>query len=164
MLGSRLLRYVDRGRNFPYGSGTLSQKFQNLDAPRLLADLEAVERYNPTVRSVQIQGAQERGVGAKRTCQLSPSGRVTERVTTWEEGRAVGLEVVESDWPIVFMRWVTRVESLEGGARLTQSLEYEVKFGIVGRLLDFLVMKRKLTSTLDEVLRSLVKLAEAKSG
>jgi hypothetical protein len=28
-----------------------------------------------------------------------PKGRIVERVTHWEEGRAVGLEVAESDWP-----------------------------------------------------------------
>ncbi len=33
-----------------------------------------------------------------------------ERVTHWEDGRAVGFEVIESDWPIHFMRWITRVD------------------------------------------------------
>ena len=126
----------------------------------LLSDLEAVQRYNPTVRAAMVQGERRTGVGAERACELVPKGRVVERVTHWEDGRAVGLEVAESDWPIHFMRWVTRVEPVGASTRITQSLEYKVKFGPFGWLLDNFVMKRKLTATLDEVFASLVKHAE----
>jgi ligand-binding SRPBCC domain-containing protein len=129
----------------------------------LLSDLEAVQRYNPSVRSAAIHGARRSGVGAQRSCQLSPKGRVVERVTHWEDGRAVGLEVAESDWPIHFMRWVTRIEPSGGGTRITQALEYEVKFGPVGWLLHRLFMKRKLATTLDGVFASLVRHAEGRS-
>ena len=101
-------------------------------------------------------------MGAERSCDLVPKGRVVERVTHWEDGRAVGIEVAESDWPIHFMRWITRVEPAGSSTRITQSLEYKVKFGPLGWLLDNLVMKRKLTSTLDEVFASLVKHAEGR--
>jgi ligand-binding SRPBCC domain-containing protein len=127
----------------------------------LLSDLEAVQRYNPTVRSATIQGARRTGVGAERACELVPRGRVVERVTHWEDGRAVGLEVAESDWPIHFMRWMTRLEPSGQATRITQDLEYQVKFGPLGWLLDKLMMKRKLRSTLDAVFAELVKRAEA---
>ena len=127
----------------------------------LLADLEAVARYNPTVRTAAVQGPQRTGVGATRTCELLPSGRVVERVTHWEDGRAVGIEVAASDWPIHFMRWVTRVESRGNATSISQELEYQVKFGPLGWLLDKLVMRRKLTSTLDGVFAKLVEVAEA---
>jgi hypothetical protein len=55
------------------------------------------------------------------------------------------------------MRWVTRIEPDDDGARITQDLEYKVKFGPVGWLLDRLVMKR------DEVFASLVRHAEGKA-
>jgi hypothetical protein len=126
----------------------------------LLADLEAVQHYHPGVRRAAVDGAQRTGIGARRSCELLPKGRVVERVTHWEDGSALGLEVAESDWPIQFMRWVTRIEPHEQGTRITQSLEYQVKFGPLGWLLDRLVMKRKLTTTLDAVFASLVRHAE----
>jgi hypothetical protein len=126
----------------------------------LLADLEAVQRYNPTVRSAAIEGGQRSGVGARRVCELVPKGRVVERVTHWDEPRSLGLEVAESDWPIHYMRWVTNVEPHGSGARITQRLEYQVKLGPLGWLLDRLVMRRKLRSTLDAVFAELVKRAE----
>lgn len=122
----------------------------------LLADLEAVARYNLGVREAKILGAQRTGIGATRVCELTPKGRVVERVTHWEDGRALGLEVAESDWPIHFMRWVTRVEPRPGGTRITQELEYRVKFGPLGWFLDRLVMERKLRAALDALFASLI--------
>jgi hypothetical protein len=127
----------------------------------LLADLEAVQTYNPGVREARIRGERRTGVGATRVCELLPKGRVVERVTHWEEGRALGLEVAESDWPIHFMRWVTRVEPAAGGTKISQELEYRVKFGPLGWLLDRLAMERKLRTTLDAVFASLVRHASS---
>ena len=129
----------------------------------LLADLEAVQRYNPGVRAASIEGDRRSGVGAMRVCELAPKGRVVERVTVWEHERALGLEVAQSDWPIHFMRWVTRIEPRGEGTRISQELEYRVKFGPIGWLLDRLVMKRKLRSNLDVVFASLVAHAEGRS-
>jgi hypothetical protein len=130
----------------------------------VLADLEAVRHYNPAVRTVAVRGTRRTGVGAERVCELLPKGRVVERVTHWEDGRAVGLEVAESDWPIRFMRWVTRIEAKGRGSRISQTMEYAVKFGPLGLLLDTLVMKRKLTATLDDVFARLARRAEAQSS
>ena len=129
----------------------------------LLADLEAVERYNPGIKRAAVEGTQASGVGARRSCELVPKGRVVERVTHWEDGRALGLEVAESDWPFHFMRWVTRVQPNDDGSRITQELEYRVKFGPIGWLLDRLAMERKLRTSLDDVFASLVKHAEGTS-
>jgi hypothetical protein len=126
----------------------------------LLADLEAAPRYNPGVRAAKIQGTKRSGVGAMRVCELSPKGRVLERVTHWEDGRVLGLEVAESDWPIHFMRWQTRVEPTAEGTRITQELEYRVKFGPIGWLLDRVAMEQKLRTSLDGIFASLVKHAE----
>lgn len=130
----------------------------------VLSDLEAVQHYNPTVRAAAVRGERRSGVGAERVCELRPKGRVIERVTHWEDQRAVGLEVTESDWPIRFMRWVTRVEPTAGGSRITQTLEYAMRFGPVGWLLDALMMKRKLSAALDDVFARLARHAEARSS
>jgi hypothetical protein len=52
------------------------------------------------------------------------------------------------------------VEPAPTGSVITQDLEYAVKFGPLGWLLDRIVMKRKLTRTLDAVFENLVKHAE----
>ena len=84
-----------------------------------------------------------------------------ERVTNWEDGHALGLEIIESDWPIHFMKWVTRIDRHELGARIIQDLEYRVKFGPVGWFLDRLVMRRTIAGNVEKALLGLIRQAEA---
>ena len=126
----------------------------------LLADLSAVADYNPMVKAARQRGTKAQGVGAERECDVVPKGKVVERVTVWEEGRALGLEVVESDWPIHFMRWVTRIEPNGDGAYLTQELEYKVKFGPLGWALDQVMMKRAIARNVEGALTGLIRQAE----
>jgi hypothetical protein len=58
---------------------------------------------------------------------------------------------------------MTCVEPKGGGSRISQTLEYAVKFGPVGWLLDALVMRRKLSAALDDVFARLARHAEARS-
>ena len=128
----------------------------------ILSDLEAVEKYNPTVRSARIVGACRAGNGAVRECALVPKGKVVERVTNWEEGRSVGLEVIESDWPIRSMHWVTCIEAAGSGSRLVQRLEYRMKYGPAGWLLNALIMRRAVDRNVSRALQELVALAETR--
>lgn len=117
-------------------------------------------RDEPAVRDLDPR---DRTARFERDAQVCGAGRhrVVERVTDWEDGRAVGLELEQHDWPVEFMRWVTRIEPHDGGTRITQSLEYKVKFGPLGWLLDALMMKRTLRANLDKVFASLVRHAES---
>lgn len=128
---------------------------------RVLSDLTAVERYNPAVRAARHAGGTPGSAGAVRECDLHPKGRLTERVTLWDEGRALGLEVVASDWPITRMDWVTRIEPTAGGSRVTQELTYQTKFGPVGRILDMLVMRRAIARNVGAALAGMIAMAEA---
>ncbi len=127
---------------------------------KVLADLTAVQSYNPTVKAARVASSDAVGVGALRECDLEPKGRLLERVTVWDEGRALGLEIVESDWPVRSMNWITKLEDRGSGSRLTQRLEYRMKFGVLGWLLDRLVMQRNVTTNVEATLRRLIKTAE----
>ena len=125
-----------------------------------LADLTAVQANSPTVKLSRIEGNQKVGVGAQRLCELLPKGIVVERVTHWEPGQSIGLEITKSDWPIVFMNWVTSVSPEGTGTLVTQTMNYRVKFGPVGALLDAVIMRRKLDASITGVFESLKKYVE----
>jgi hypothetical protein len=141
----------------------VSHRFETAVSPQklwhCLQNLALVKDYNPTITSAQLSGPSPSGVGTLRTCELKPKGKVVERVTLWEEGKAVGLEIVESDWPITKMQWVTRITPHGSGSVLSQDLEYRMKFGPLGWLLNTLVMKRNITKNVGEALQGLIKIA-----
>jgi uncharacterized membrane protein len=137
-----------------------------IDAPldrvwRVLADLAAVQLYNPMVTSARLLGAQREGVGAARRCELRPKGWVEERVWEWIPERALGLEVAASEWPLVFMKWRTELEPHGASTHVAQEMSYRVKFGPLGALMNVLVMRRKLDHGVRDVFAQLKRHVES---
>lgn len=137
----------------------------HIAAPRekvwaVLADLEAVQHYNAGVKHAKYISAVRAGIGAERQCDLQPKGWVKERVIAWEPQQAVTMELYESQWPLEFMRWRTALAPDGAGTRVSQHLEYKVKFGLFGALLDKLMMRRKMDQALSEVFVNLKKFVE----
>lgn len=138
-----------------------------IDAPveavwKILADLVAVEHYNPMVASARLVSDRREGVGATRRCELKPKGWVEERVWDWTPPRAIGLEVAASEWPLVFMKWKTEL-SPDGAATLvSQEMTYKLKFGPIGAVMDALVMRRKLDKGIAEIFDKLKGYAEGR--
>jgi len=126
----------------------------------VLADLETVQHYNSGVMRAKYISAEREGIGASRHCDLKPKGWVKERVIAWEPGSSVTMELYESQWPVQFMRWRTALSQDGTGTRVSQQMEYQVKFGLLGALLDKLVMRRKLDQTLTEVFADLKQFVE----
>jgi carbon monoxide dehydrogenase subunit G len=125
----------------------------------ILTNLEEVARYNPTVaHAVYIEDRNEKPHTA-RQCTLKDGSTVKERVVAASPGRSITMELYESSWPVDHMQWTTEIVAVDGGTLIKQDTRYEPR-GIVGRLLNAVVMKRKMQSTITEVLTELGKYAE----
>jgi uncharacterized protein YndB with AHSA1/START domain len=140
-----------------------------IDAPaervwKTLADLEAVQQYNPmVVRARRISAASE-GVGAARECEFRPSGWARERVVGWEPGKALAIELYESAWPLTMMRWHTVLQAEGSGTRVSQETEFQLKFGPLGMFLDRLFMRRRFGKAIADVLAGLKRHVESGAG
>src|SRR3990172_3713677 len=92
----------------------------------VLANLEAVQHYNPVVSKSRYISPNREGVGASRYCDLKPKGYVKERVIAWEPKQAITLELYEHQWPIVLMRWRTSLKPEGGETTVFQDMEYQI--------------------------------------
>ena len=126
--------------------------------------LTEVQHYNPVVASARFLSDRREGIGAMRRCELKPKGWVVDRVWEWNPPYVIGLEVAASEWPIVFMKWRTVLKKDGDATRESQEMDYKVKFGPLGALMDLLVMRRKLDKNIGEVFESLKRYAEASRG
>jgi len=120
-----------------------------------LANLELVEKYNPGVVSAHYISTEHNGVGAARECDIGKEGKIRERVTGFEDGKFISMELYEHSWPLEFMYWKTVVERVNNATVVSQTIEYKVKFGILGTLLDKLVMKNNLDKSMNEIFKSM---------
>jgi carbon monoxide dehydrogenase subunit G len=129
----------------------------------VLADLEAVQRYNHTVSGARYLSDAREGLGTSRRCELKPKGYVCERVIGWEPGKAITLELYEHQWPIRTMTWRTELIPDGRGTRVAQEMAYEMKFGILGALLDRLAMRRNIDRTVGTIFERLKRYIETGS-
>ena len=128
----------------------------------VLANLDEVQHYNPGVKAAKYISENKQGVGAARECNLGKEGIVRERITGFKQDDFVAMELYEHSWPIKFMRWTSKVAPAGNATQITQTLEYKMKFGVLGSILNMLILKRKLNQSMSTIFESLKKYVENK--
>lgn len=129
---------------------------------QVLADLESVRFTNPLVKTVKIISPNKEGVGSARHCDFKDGKFVEERITAFEPNRLISFELYKHQWPLVFMRWANNLEKSDGGALLTSDTEYELKFGLLGKILDSIIMRRKFYQIITNALNDTKRYIEGK--
>jgi uncharacterized protein YndB with AHSA1/START domain len=136
-----------------------------IEAPRrvvwgVLADLEAVAAWNPTIDRVECVGDVPLGPGARRRCYMHPSGWVTEVLGQWEHGRLITFEVEDA---LPLKSGVGRFVLMDHGfdTRLQAGFDYQVRLGPLGPVIDRLVVHRQLSSNWHQTIEALRSHAEA---
>ena len=108
-----------------------------------LASLDALDRYDPGVAKAQILSDAKEGLGAARRCDLTPGGWFKEKVSEWRPHEALAFELYECTLPVRRLKHRYTIVPDGTGTVVRQRMEYELKFGPLGRFLDALVVKRK---------------------
>ncbi len=126
----------------------------------ILSDLEQIQKYNPLVASAKIISQPREGLNAARRCDFKGSGFAVEKVTHWEPKKSLGINMESSSFPMAYCYWTTHLEPLGNKTRVSQQLHYKVKFGVLGSILNYLIMKNKYNSILNGVFTGLKKYAE----
>jgi uncharacterized protein YndB with AHSA1/START domain len=109
----------------------------------VLTSLDALEHYDPGVTHVDIVSDVKAGPGSARKCDLKPGGWFKERVTTWRPHEELAFELYECTLPVKSLvhRYTLKPEG--AGTRVEQHMQYRLKFGPVGALMDFLMVRRQ---------------------
>jgi ligand-binding SRPBCC domain-containing protein len=130
----------------------------------VLASLDALAKYDPGVAKSEIVSAAKEGPGAARKCDLTPGGWFKERVTAWQENEALSFELYECTLPVRRLRHGYTIAREGGHTVLHQRMEYELKFGALGKLLDAVMVRRKWNTGIKGFLSGLKRYAETNQG
>lgn len=122
----------------------------------ILADVGGLNEYDPTVASAEVTSASSTGVGASRKVNMA-DGRhwFKERLTVCEPSGPLAFELTECNFPIKALRHSYAFEPDDGQTRVTQVMEYEVKYGPIGRLMDKLMLRRQFDAGVKKFLAGL---------
>ena len=120
----------------------------------VLRDFGGVSKWAPTVAKSFSTTTATEGVGCERKCEIPGFGNVSERITEWDEGTRIKY-AVEGVGPMKSMTsgFSLRREGKETLASMT--VNFQMKFGIIGALMDKLMVRRKISKQLQITLAGL---------
>jgi carbon monoxide dehydrogenase subunit G len=133
-----------------------------IDAPKetvwaKIADLGAIQEYHPGVSSSHYTSEEREGVGASRHCDLLPFGEVEERIVDWRDRDSYAIEIYDGKKVPPLKNAVGRLSVMQDGDGTTVrfEIEYDLKFGLVGYLLDRLMVRPQFRKVGPAMLRGL---------
>lgn len=130
-----------------------------IDAPiaktwEVLGDFPNVYKWSPAVTASSAVPGHERGSDAVRVCEVPGFGTVDETVTDWTEGHGFTYEIVATG-PIKTAVSDWRLRSEDGKTVADVAVNFKVRFGALGSVMDRLVMRRMMKRALVRTLAGL---------
>ena len=127
----------------------------------ILADIGTIAEWNPGVLASHWTSEQREGVGGARHCDLGKGNYLDEETVAWEPGRALTLRIVGTNLPFKSADIRFRVAADGQGSVVTVSPLYELKYGLLGRVLDQVFVRKAYTRGMEALLAGLKRHAEA---
>lgn len=128
-----------------------------------LSDLTSVRHYNPLVKTVEIISPNATGVGSARHCVFKDGKFAKEKVTASVSNQSISFDLYEHQWPLAYMRWTNRLQTEGTQTRLIADTDYAPGMGLLGKLMDTLMMKRQFTKIIAQSLAQMKVHIEAQS-
>jgi len=131
----------------------------NTDSNRVWAAIEdfgAIHRFHPGVQTSPIINGIRSGLGAQRTCHFYDGGQATEEVVFVDEGKSLTVSVLEGPLPFHDVEVVFAVTPVSSGCtNISISMDYRPKFGPLGSAMNKIILRRKVSGFLKQVLDGL---------
>lgn len=102
-----------------------------------------IDKFHPMVKKSYPISDKKSGLDTIRHCDLLPMGQMKEKVVEWKEGKSITLEVVGGKMlpPYLFMKGKVDLEELGEKTKVEFTFSYQLKYGLLGRLMNALLIK-----------------------
>ena len=111
---------------------------------QVLASPELLDRYDPTVRKSSLTSDVKKSIGAQRRVDMVDGKNwFEEQITVYKPNEALTYELTACSFPIHRLKHSYSFHRLGQQTKVSQVMEYTVKFGLLGRLLDVLMIRKQ---------------------
>ena len=136
---------------------------QKIDRPAaevwsVLADFEGISSWNPNLSdSYLLEGSTSTGVGARRQCDMKDGKNwIRELVTSWDDGSSYSVDIYEGTMPLKTASATLGVRPLSATtSEAYMEMDYEPKMGVLGRVMDVMMMRRMMRGSIQRLLDGL---------
>lgn len=127
----------------------------------VLANPELLDKYDPTVKESKLISIEKSGAGAKRkVIMLDGKNWFEEKITVFEPNQALTYQLTDCSFPIKGLKHSYSFEQTGNQVRVKQIMEYTVKFGLFGKLLNWIMIRKQSDSGIKKFLAGLKSYSE----
>ncbi len=126
----------------------------------VLADIGGIYRWNPGVEKSWVTSKSTAGLGSSRRCELGGKNFLLEDVVQWDPPRTLTMRIKETNLPFKRADIRFTLEDRGPATWVTVSPDYELKFGMIGSMLDSLFVRRAYSKGMRGLLSGLKKHVE----
>ncbi len=134
----------------------------------LLADFAHINAFNPNLSNSYLiprtdGNDGEIGIGTLRQCDLQDGKNfIRERIIDWQPGTSYTVDIYEGSMPLDESRSTIGVRpNPGGGSTVYMDFEYTPSFGILGQLMNLVMLRPMMTGMLQKVVDGLAQKAES---
>lgn len=140
------MQSISVSRNLPHDISTV------WDA---ISDVGGIHKFNPMVDTSPLMSKEKTGLDCTRQCNFYDGTSIVEKVTEFEEGKFLKLELSEMSMPMKIAFATMSVTQIDKDATLIElKMDYVMKYGLMGKMMG-VMMKPMMKSMFRKVLKGL---------
>jgi len=127
----------------------------------ILTDLELLDKTDPTVKKATLISENKTGLDAKRKVLMQDGKNwFDEKITVFKPNEALAYQLTDCSFPIKGLKHTYSFQKIGNQTKVQQEMEYTVKFGLLGILMDKMMIGKQFNSGINKFLNGLKKYAE----
>ena len=109
-----------------------------------LTEIDLLDKYDPTVKKSSAITSVKSGIGAKRKVDmLDGKNWFEEKITEYKTNEALTYELTACSFPVHKLKHSYSFEKTGNQIRVQQVMDYTVKFGLFGKVLDAMMIRKQ---------------------
>ncbi len=127
----------------------------------ILATPDLLDKYDPTVKKTTLISSEKSGLGAKRKVEmLDGKNWFDEKIADFEPMKKLSYQLTDCTFPIKALKHTYSFKVDGNNVKVQQTMEYEVKFGILGKLMDTMMIRKQFDNGIKKFFGGLKSYAE----
>ena len=123
---------------------------------KVLEQFGSVDQWAPGMHSSSLSGEQTSGVGTRRVMRHRWGFRIEEEVTRWADGQGMSFVLTKAPFPMKNVHETWDIEEQNGVTRIVTTVTYEMGMGVLGVLLDQLLVRFVVKREIRNGLKALI--------
>lgn len=127
----------------------------------ILTDLELLDKTDPTVKKATLISDNKTGLDAKRKVLMQDGKNwFDEKITVFKPNEELVYQLTDCSFPIKGLKHTYSFQKIGNQTKVQQVMEYTVKFGLFGVLMDKMMIGKQFNSGINKFLTGLKTYAE----